>query len=183
MPRHGDKQTSWITVIGIVFAILIFASIAIPGCPPPRPSDRLVSRYELEVFSQATTAFLIRHGDLPPTGTVASVRKHLLTLNPHFDFSTVDVDAIAQLDDAERLVFWLGGGFPDCDFGFERERFYEFDMSRFVDRDEDGFPEHTSRFDGVFEYDANAERVSCDFSDDELTVTIDQTYGSHHTQK
>ena len=106
---------------------------------------------------------------------------HLLALDPHFDFSTTNTDALLQLDDSERLVFWLGGGFPETNYGFKRALFFDFDYSQLVDRDSDGFPEYVSRFeDRLYQFDSTSQRVSCDFSDDALTVTIDPA-GITHT--
>ncbi|WP_168215742.1 hypothetical protein [Roseimaritima ulvae] len=125
------------------------------------------------MLARATTSFHFEYGHRPPAASMRSVRMHAWIENKHFNFAKFDLDPLIELDDAERVVFWLGGPAPETDFGFDLRCLYDFEESRLVDRDADGFWEYTSWYGGVYEYDPETKRISSDFSEDASVCRID----------
>ncbi|TWT79576.1 hypothetical protein CA13_09800 [Planctomycetes bacterium CA13] len=168
------KPTSrWVTLAVVAFAIAILAALVVPAINVyPIRDERTSEILEAYTLSQATTAFQLNFGYKPPQ-TEYQIRRHLHAVSPHATLNSDDLDAVIALDDAERLVFWLGGDTLPASISFDRTVFFEFDPSLFVDQDSDGFREYRSRRDKVFSYDSTTSRVSCDFSDDEMVAKID----------
>lgn len=160
-----------ITIAGAITVVV--GAILAPFLWPPRHDQQARDKLEIFMLAQATTAFEAEYWHRPPSASMRSVRMHALTENRHFNFGKTDLTPLMKLDDAERLVFWLGGPGPETNFGLRRRIFFDFLDSRIIDRDADGFPECASRSGRVFEYDPTTTRISCDFSKDELTYTID----------
>lgn len=163
----------WVSLALVVFAIAILATLVVPAINVYPIRDKRTSEV-LEAYglSQATTAFQLTFGHKPPQ-TEYQIRRHLHSLSPCVTLSSDDLDAVIALDDAERLVFWLGGDSLSASMNFNRPDFFDFDTSLFVDQDSDGFREYRSRHDKVFMYDSTTSRVSCDFADDEMVAKID----------
>lgn len=123
------------------------------------------------MLSQATAAFHLRYGHLPP-GSCNEVQSHFDEMSRSTKISQDQVELVASLDDAERIVFWLGGETNQAFADLNRVVFMDFDVSHFVDHDEDGFYEYASRRKRAYEYGPTTTRVSCDFSDDEMVAVI-----------
>ena len=181
-----QNQFSWPSALLVVLAVLIIAGIAIPGCPLLFLDTRRVKRkHEIHLMKQATESFQTYFGHSIPGRSTDEIRQHLLAIDPEFDFDELNLDELSNLDDAERLVFWLGGDFPHADEKHDHPIFIEFERSRLVDRDGDGFSEYETETDGlIFQFDSDTKRISCDFSNEELTVDINRelTAGEIHAE-
>lgn len=139
----------------------VLAATLVVGCSAPEIRISEQALMELQAFCIATGAFHSAHGHAPPMSSVRSVRMHILSDNPHYNFSAANPDALAELDDAERLVFWLGGATLHSYPSFDRHQLYDFAEIRLEDRDSDGFFEYASAEGGVFAYNEDASTVSC----------------------
>ncbi len=114
----------------------------------------------------AVEHYKLTHGEYPPNPNSRKIFAHVLRTygrGPRpFSFPQLDKQDIATLDENESLVFWLSGE-PDRLFHRRsiRSLFFEFELTRLVDLDGDGWLEYTGRDGSLFSYSDGDVRVMC----------------------
>ena len=116
----------------------------------------LALRTQLLQFASATNCYRETLGEYPPACDPEGISEHLSNCYP--DLNTNDLlgsrRTLNDIDDRESLVLWLRdapalaklGGDPRVSY------FFDFDPSRLVDTDQDGWLEYVSEFETVFHF-------------------------------
>jgi prepilin-type N-terminal cleavage/methylation domain-containing protein len=147
-----------ITIIGILAALVLTGIYAVL----PAVYISMIST-ETSTLSQAVERYKIETGDYPPDFTDRkTVERHLRKIFPRNaalnnpQENAAWADAVAKIDPAEALPFWLASVSTDpilpltsqldTNFPFylqgNRKVWFDFDQSRLTDVDGDGYPEY-----------------------------------------
>jgi prepilin-type N-terminal cleavage/methylation domain-containing protein len=163
--RRGFTLVELLVVIAIigVLAALITAAANYARIS----AQEAAMAIELNNLTQAVEAYKLAHKDYPPdfsdqASDWARVKAHINFVyqrhgedlnksSPNYWFAqTINGRKPANLDPAEALVFWLSlvkenKEYPLTGTG-EAKEFYDFDETRLVDVDQDGWPEYVSKY-------------------------------------
>lgn len=143
-------------------AVFVLIFVALLGAywwfvPWRRPGVSVFERQkqELDQFQGAIERYKDQFSDYPPDSSKEQIALHLLKSYP-----TIDVEVfmknhgreLGSLDERETLHFWLEGPTWQLFTGQKEPRFmmFEFDSTRLVDNDNDGWLEYVDRSGNYF---------------------------------
>lgn len=157
---RGDRAFTLVEMLVVMAIIAILAGLLIPTIASAVKSARASAiALELDNLAQAMEAYKAKYHDYPPDFTnPQAVVAHMKKAYPR---STVNVVAWlspastltpkpADLDPAEAIVFWLREVSTNprnpLSMSGESVNFFDFDETRFVDLDGDGWKEYVPKY-------------------------------------
>ena len=156
-------------IIGLLAAIAVGAgTLIVKLALRNRGGDETSHLVEATALAEAVEAYRLRYGAYPPEASTTEVRRHLREFHPSLNLSTQEVETLAQLDAAEQLVFWLGGGTSNA----KLQPLHDFEVFYLADIDSDGFSEMIAPDGNAYEFNGNTITVACDATDRRISVEI-----------
>ena len=151
--RPGRSAFTLVEMLVVIAVIGILAAALLPAVFSAIARAKVTSiSQELTNLSQAIEVYKTKRGDFPPDfSNLAAVSNHLLK---SYRGNTVSIGMLQaapfdKLDPAEALVFWLSRTASDPRNPFntngDRITYFDFDASRLVDLDGDGWQEYLPR--------------------------------------
>jgi hypothetical protein len=123
---------------------------------------------ELAGLDSALEWYGVKYGELPPTSGRNAVIRHLFKSHPRVREPAARIQAdghdIHELDDTEVLVLFLSGQAEEMLTGSSSSA-YDFDGSRLVDSDGDGWLEYVGRDGQTFRLIDGHSAIYCEASD------------------
>lgn len=128
------------------------------GKRPQHSREESVHFEEATALAEATEAYRLHYGAYPPESSTTEIERHLQQFHSPLNLPKQEIETLTQLDAAERVVFWLGGGTSNA----KLQRIYEFEVYFLADDDNDGFQEMIANDGNPYQFIGNTIAVDCD---------------------